>query len=194
MSDQRGRLFVVAAPSGGGKTSLTRALIERLAQNGIRAEFSISYTTRPPRPGEQDGVDYHFVSQERFAEMIERGEFLEHAQVFGQRYGTGREATQVLLQEGVHVFLDIDWQGARQVRDRADSVTSLFIRPPSLVELEQRLRERGQDDEATIRARMEEAHAELAHAEEFDHVIINDDFERALDELERLVLKQTGEE
>ncbi|HXG28928.1 MAG TPA: guanylate kinase [Nevskiales bacterium] len=182
-----GRLIVIAAPSGAGKTSLTRALIERLAARGIRGEFSVSYTTRAPRPGERDGVDYHFVSPERFADMVAQDAFLEHAEVFGRRYGTGREVTERLLADGRLVFLDIDWQGARQVRTRKPDTLGIFIRPPSLAELERRLRARGQDDEATIARRMRAAEEELSHAGEFDHVLVNDDFERTLGLLEALV-------
>jgi guanylate kinase len=182
-----GRLIVIAAPSGAGKTSLTRALIERLAARGIRGEFSVSYTTRAARPGERDGVDYHFVSPERFADMVAQDAFLEHAEVFGRRYGTGREVTERLLADGRLVFLDIDWQGARQVRSRKPDTLGIFIRPPSLAELERRLRARGQDDEATIARRMRAAEEELSHAGEFDHVLVNDDFDRTLGLLEALV-------
>jgi guanylate kinase len=185
-----GRLIVIAAPSGAGKTSLTRALIERLAARGIRGEFSVSYTTRAPRPGERDGVDYHFVSPERFADMVAQDAFLEHAEVFGRRYGTGREVTERLLADGRLVFLDIDWQGARQVRSRKPDTLGIFIRPPSLAELERRLRARGQDDEATIARRMRAAEEELSHAGEFDHVLVNDDFDRTLGLLEALVAPQ----
>ncbi|MGH8458112.1 MAG: guanylate kinase, partial [Nevskiales bacterium] len=181
MSSETGRLIVIAAPSGAGKTSLTRTLIDRLAARGIHAEFSVSYTTRAPRPGEREGVDYHFATPEVFAEMVARDAFLEHAEVFGRRYGTGREVTERLLAEGRHVFLDIDWQGARQVRTRRPGSLSLFIRPPSMEELERRLRARGQDNETTIRRRMQAAEDELSHAGEFDHVLINDDFNQTVD-------------
>lgn len=191
MSDDRtgpaGRLVVIAAPSGAGKTSLTRALIERLATRGIPGEFSVSYTTRNARPGEREGVDYHFVTPEVFDSMVEQEAFLEHAEVFGRRYGTGRVVTAGLLAEGRTVFLDIDWQGARQVRSRFPKALHIFIRPPSMAELERRLRTRGQDDEASIRRRMQAAEDELAHASEFDHVLVNDDFEQTLDRLETLV-------
>ena len=182
-----GRLIVIAAPSGAGKTSLTRALIERLAARGIRGEFSVSYTTRAPRLGERDGVDYHFVTPEVFADRVARDAFLEHAEVFGRRYGTGREVTERLLAEGRHVFLDIDWQGARQVRQRFPEAISLFIQPPSMPELERRLRARGQDDDATIARRMQAAEEELSHAGEFDHVLVNDDFGQTVGQLEALV-------
>jgi guanylate kinase len=178
-----GRLIVIAAPSGAGKTSLTRALIERLAARGIRGEFSVSYTTRAARPGERDGVDYHFVSPERFADMVAQDAFLEHAEVFGRRYGTGREVTERLLADGRLVFLDIDWQGARQVRAQMPQAESIFILPPSLAELERRLRTRSQDDDATIARRMGEAHREMSHYAEYDYLIVNDDFARALEAL-----------
>lgn len=185
-----GRLVVVAAPSGAGKTTLTHALIERLRARGSAAAFSVSYTTRSPRPGEQNGVHYHFVDEVAFEGMVRRDEFLEYAHVFGRRYGTGRAVTQALLAEGRQIFLDIDWQGARQVRERLPGQTLLlFVLPPSLEELERRLRGRGQDSEETIRRRMKAAEEEISHAAEFDHRVINDDFNRALDELERLVLQ-----
>lgn len=183
-----GRLIVVAAPSGAGKTSLTQALIQRLSATGIPAAFSVSYTTRKSRPGETDGVHYHFVDEAVFEGMIQRGEFLEHAHVFGRRYGTGRAVTEKLLAQGHTLFLDIDWQGARQVRQQLpDRSLLLFILPPSLEELERRLRARGQDDEATIQRRMQAAAEEMSHAAEFDHALVNDDFQRTLEALEQRV-------
>lgn len=183
-----GRLIVVAAPSGAGKTSLTQALIQRLNAAGTPAAFSVSYTTRKPRPGEVNGVHYHFVDEGMFEGMARRGEFLEHAHVFGRRYGTGRAVTEALLAQGRTLFLDIDWQGARQVRERLpDRTLLLFILPPSLEELERRLRARGQDDEATIQHRMLAAAEEMSHSGEFDHVLVNDDFQRTLDALEQRV-------
>jgi guanylate kinase len=186
-SNAPGRLVVVAAPSGAGKTSLTRALIERLAARGIRGDFSVSYTTRAARAGEREGVDYHFVTPETFAGMVANDAFLEHAEVFGRRYGTGREVTERLLAEGRLVFLDIDWQGARQVRTQFPQALHVFIQPPSLAELERRLRQRGQDDEGTIQRRMLAAQDEMSHASEFDHVLINDEFEQTVGRLEALV-------
>ncbi|MGH8528529.1 MAG: guanylate kinase [Nevskiales bacterium] len=183
----RGRLVVVAAPSGGGKTSLTRALIERLNRRGIASAFSVSYTTRAPRPGELNGRDYHFVDLLTFETMIARGEFLEHARVFDRCYGTGRAITEQLLSAGTHVFLDIDWQGARQVRAKEPVALSIFIEPPSLAELERRLRSRGQDGDAVIRQRMQAAADELSHAGEFEHVLVNDDFQRTVERMESLV-------
>jgi len=185
-ADPHGTLFIVSAPSGGGKTSLTRALVPRLGARGHEAAISVSYTTRAPRPGEQDGVHYHFVDEARFVAMVERGEFLEHAQVFGRRYGTGRDKTVELLARGVDVVLDIDWQGAQQVRGLMPQARSVFILPPSADELERRLRGRGQDDDATIARRMAEARTEMSHWQEYDFLIVNRDFERALDELTAL--------
>jgi guanylate kinase len=187
----RGALFVVSAPSGGGKTSLTRAALGRLAERGVHAEISVSYTTRAPRAGEQEGVHYHFIDDAEFVAMIERSEFLEHANVFGRRYGTGRKRTETLLGGGCDVILDIDWQGARQVRAQTNADTqaiSIFILPPSLEELERRLRARAQDDEATVRKRMAAAQAEMSHYAEYDYLIVNDNFDRALDELVALFL------
>lgn len=179
----RGRLFIVSAPSGGGKTSLTRALVPMLAQEGIPAAISISYTTRAPRPGEQDGEHYHFISEARFGEMIAAGEFLEHADVFGRRYGTGRVRTQALLDQGCDVILDIDWQGARQVTAAAANAVGIFILPPSSVELARRLRSRGQDDESIIAARMAAARDEMRHYTEYEYLIVNEHFEQALEQL-----------
>ncbi len=178
-----GGLFIVSAPSGGGKTSLTRTALARLGDLGQRTEISVSYTTRAPRPGEQDGVHYHFVDEARFLDMMAAGDFLEHADVFGRRYGTGRSRTLDLLAQDCDVILDIDWQGGRQVRAQMPGAISIFILPPSLPELERRLRGRGQDDEATVARRMAAAKAEMSHYAEYDYLIVNDDFERALGDL-----------
>lgn len=178
-----GTLWIVSAPSGGGKTSLTRALVPRLVQRGWPAEISVSYTTRAMRPGEVDGVHYHFVSADEFAAMVEHGDFLEHAEVFGAHYGTGLSRTKQLLGAGIDVILDIDWQGARQVRALRSDVQSVFILPPSTAELERRLRARGQDSDTIIAARMKAARAEMIHHGEYDYLIVNRDFEHALDEL-----------
>jgi guanylate kinase len=179
----RARLFVVSAPSGGGKTSLTRALVPRLAALGHPAAISVSYTTRTPRPGEQDGAHYHFVSPDGFEQMVARGEFFEHAQVFGRHYGTGRARTEAMLAAGTDVILDIDWQGARQVKQRAPQAVGIFILPPSRAELERRLRARAQDSDVVIAQRMAEAHSEIAHHDEYDYLVINQDFEQALADL-----------
>lgn len=183
-----GRLTIVSAPSGGGKTSLTRALLPRLAQHGLQARISVSYTTRAPRSGERDGEHYHFVDEPTFVAMIDRGEFLEHAEVFGRRYGTGRSRTQALLDEGYDVILDIDWQGARQVRDLMPAAQSVFILPPSLDELERRLRARSQDDDSIIARRMGDARREMSHYDEYDYLIVNDDFSVALESLAAVFL------
>ena len=178
-----GRLYVVAAPSGAGKTTLVRALMQR--EPSMR--FSVSYTTRPPRPREVDGRDYHFVSQARFADMVAQGELLEHARVFDNFYGTGLEAVQSALQEGQLLLLEIDWQGARQVRARLPAARSIFILPPTRQALEERLRARSTDSEAVIQRRLRDAANDLAHWSEFDYVVVNDEFERALEDLVAIV-------
>ena len=178
-----GSLFVISAPSGAGKTSLTRAVIERMASIGHEVVFSVSYTTRPPRPLETDGADYHFVDAKCFERMVETGSFLEHADVFGKRYGTGRDVTEIERAAGRDVVLDIDWQGARQVKQVAPDAVSVFILPPVRSALEARLRERGQDDEAVIKQRMEQACAEISHWAEYDYLVVNDNFDKAVDEL-----------
>ena len=178
-----GGLFIVSAPSGGGKTSLTRASIEQLAKAGITAEISVSYTTRAPRPGEQEGVHYHFVEPDAFAAMVARGEFLEHAEIYGQRYGTSRGRTEALLAQGRDVILDIDWQGARQIKAQMPQATGIFILPPSMTKLEQRLRARKQDTDDAIAKRMQQAREEMSHWNEYDYVIVNKDFELAMSEL-----------
>jgi guanylate kinase len=175
----RGRLWVLSAPSGAGKTSLVRALLDR----DPSLKFSISYTTRPRRPTEVEGVDYFFVDASKFTEMAQRDAFLEYAQVFDNWYGTGIDHVDSLLGQGHSVVLEIDWQGARQVRARAPDASSVFILPPSVAELERRLRGRATDTEATIRRRLADAVADIRHWSEFDYVVINDDFELALDRL-----------
>jgi len=173
----------VAAPSGGGKTSLVRALLER----DDRLRLSISHTTRPPRPGEHTGVDYFFVDEAEFAALVERDAFLEHAQVFDHRYGTGKAAVNQQLQEGYDVLLDIDWQGVRQVRKAFPDCCAVFILPPSLGVLHERLARRGQDSQAVIRRRMSDARSEISHWDEFDFVVINDDFEESVEELQSII-------
>lgn len=183
-----GRLYVISAPSGAGKTSLTHALIARLSLHRAPVSFSVSYTTRDPRPGERDGVDYHFVCEQRFEDMIEAGEFLEYARVFDRYYGTGYAATVDLLRQGRDVALDIDWQGARQVRSRMPESVSIFILPPSREELERRLRLRAKDDDRVIAARMRQAAEEISHYEEYDYLVVNEDFEHASVALESIFL------
>ena len=175
-SASRGKLFVLSAPSGAGKTTLTRAL---LADNP-ELRFSVSFTTRAPRPGEQDGRDYFFVDRARFEEMIAAGELLEYANVLDNYYGTGRAQIEQHLGAGRNVLLDIDWQGARQVRSRMAESVLIFIMPPSLAELELRLRGRATDSDDVIRRRLSEARADMSHWDEFAYVVINDDVPRAL--------------
>lgn len=186
-----GQLYVISAPSGGGKTSLTRALVDRLAARGRIARFSVSHTTRAARPGEQEGVDYHFVSMDQFRAMIDDGAFLEYARVFDRFYGTSRVEAERWLAAGQDVVLDIDWQGARQVRERAPDAVTIFICPPSRDELERRLRARGSEDEVAVARRLAEADDEMARADEYDYQLVNDAFDRALDEL-TAIFDQTG--
>jgi guanylate kinase len=186
---RRGRLFVVSAPSGAGKTSLVRALLH--ADPGIR--FSTSFTTRKPRAGEVNGRDYHFVSPARFEAMLQSDAFLEHALVFDHRYGTGREEVGRMTAEGYDVVLEIDWQGARQVRTSMPDCISVFVLPPSLTELERRLRGRSTDSEETIRRRLGDALADMTHWNEFDYAVVNDDFESALTQLKD-IFAGAGEE
>ncbi len=177
-----GTLYIVSAPSGAGKTSLVKALLARM--DGIRV--SVSHTTRPPRPGERDGVDYHFVDRADFERRVEAGDFLEHARVFDNFYGTSRSAVQAQLDAGDDVILEIDWQGARQVRRQFPEAVGVFILPPSLEALRERLTGRGQDPEAVIERRMRDAVSEMAHYDEYDFLVFNDDFETALADLQAL--------
>ncbi len=181
MSD--GILFIVSAPSGAGKTSLLRALLPQ-EENLV---LSVSHTTRPPRPGEVDGVHYHFVSEETFLRMAAEGAFLEQAEVFGNHYGTSEAAVREQLAAGHDVVLEIDWQGARQVRRVFPDAVSIFIAPPSIEALRERLSGRGQDDPEVIERRMADARSELSHYPEYDYLVINDDFETALQELRCIV-------
>jgi len=185
-STPTGHLFVIAAPSGAGKTSLVKAL---LAQEPS-ARFSISYTTRKMRPNEVDGRDYFFVDHPTFERMVAAGEFLEHAQVFDNYYGTARAQVEQLLAQGANVILEIDWQGAQQIRQVMKECRSIFILPPSRAELERRLRGRGTDDEAVIQRRLRDAVSDMGHWAEFDYVVVNADFEQALSELKAVVLQQ----
>jgi guanylate kinase len=184
-----GRLYVIAAPSGAGKTSLVKALMEREP----RMRFSVSYTTRAARPNEVEGRDYHFVTQVRFEEMAARGEFLEHARVFDNFYGTSLRTVQSELQDGRLLLLEIDWQGARQVRARLPAARSIFILPPTRRALEERLRARSTDSEAVIERRLKDAAQDLSHWTEFDYVVVNDQFERAVADLLAIV-QQRGDE
>ncbi len=178
-----GILFIVAAPSGAGKTSLLRQLVP----DDQRLVMSVSHATRAMRAGEEDGVHYHFVSVERFEQLVGEGAFLEHARVFDNYYGTAEVAVRRQLDEGLDVVLEIDWQGARQVRERfADSV-SIFVAPPSIEALRTRLAGRGQDSVEVVERRMRDARSELSHYPEYDYLVINDDFDTALGELRAIV-------
>lgn len=181
----RGTLYTISAPSGAGKTSLVNALLKD--NTDPKLSVSVSHTTRAMRPGEVDGVNYHFVSKEVFIAMREREDFLESAQVFGNFYGTSRAWVQAQLDKGIDVILEIDWQGAEQVRDRIAPNKSIFILPPSLECLRDRLTNRGQDDEETIERRMREAKAEISHYEAADYLVINEIFDEALIDLQAII-------
>lgn len=180
---QHGRLFVMSAPSGAGKTSLARALVER--DPGIVS--SISYTTRPARDGEVPGEDYYFVSRGDFEAMVRGGEFLEHAHVFDNYYGTHGGQVESQLARGLNVLLEIDWQGARQAREAMPGSVSIFVLPPSRTELERRLHGRGTDTPEVISRRLADAESDMSHWDEFDYVVVNDDFEAALEQLRDIV-------
>ena len=186
MNKHLGTLYTVSAPSGAGKTSLLKALLNE--QPGLKV--SVSHTTRDKRPGEENGVNYHFVDHGQFEKMIAAGEFLEHAKVFSNYYGTSQAAVEALLKTGDDIILEIDWQGAQQVRAKHPGTISIFILPPSTAALRERLTGRGQDDEATINQRMAEAQSEISHYHEAQYLVINDNFDEALDELKCIVRNQ----
>jgi guanylate kinase len=181
-----GKLFVVTAPSGAGKTSLINALLK----DDPRLKLSVSYTTRAPRPGERNGREYHFVDDAAFLSMRERGEFLESAEVHGFRYGTSKKVISDALAKGDDLILEIDWQGARQVRALYPGCVGIFIHPPSVAELERRMRDRGQDSDAVIRRRLDNAREELTHAGEFEYAIINNDFDTARQQLADIIRQE----
>jgi guanylate kinase len=181
-----GKLFIFSAASGTGKTSLAKALIERTPD----VVFSVSHTTRPPRPGEQHGVHYYYVSREEFDRMVAHGEFVEHATVFGNSYGTSKQAIEHQLKAGKTVILDIDWQGARAIKQWRPEAVSIFILPPSRAALRERLTNRKQDSEEVIDRRMREAVSEMSHYGEFDYWVVNDDFEAALADLQAILRGQ----
>lgn len=181
-----GNLYIVSAPSGAGKSSLISALLQQ--QPSYEMQVSISHTTRQPRPNEEHGKHYYFVDHKEFERLIAEDAFLEYAQVFGNYYGTSLPMIERSLKQGIDVFLDIDWQGAEQVRKKVPAAKSIFILPPSLQELERRLVGRGQDSNEVIAARMKKAINEISHYDEYDYLIINDDFDQALSEI-KVILK-----
>ena len=181
---RRGLMLVLSSPSGAGKTTISR----RLLDTDGNLSLSVSATTRPPRPGEVDGQDYFFVAQDRFDAMVSAGELLEHALVFGNRYGTPRAPVEQALEGGRDVLFDIDWQGTQQVREAArEDLVSVFILPPSTAELERRLHSRAQDSEEVVRARMAKAADEMSHWAEYDYIIINDDLENSVEQVEAIL-------
>jgi guanylate kinase len=186
MSGKRGKLFVIAAPSGAGKTSLVRALM----QLRPALHFSISYTTRKQRPNERHSHDYFFVDRAEFERMVAAGDFLEHARVFDNYYGTSRQQVEQLLDASQDVLLEIDWQGAQQIRRALPECRSIFVLPPSREALEQRLRSRGTDSDEVIARRLRDSLADLSHWSEFDYIVVNDDFDRATEDLQAIVSGQ----
>ena len=176
-------LFIIAAPSGCGKTSLVKALLG----SSSKLSVSVSHTTRKPRKGEINGENYHFVSKERFGEMISNNDFVEHAEVFGNMYGTARSNIKKKLEANIDIILEIDWQGARQVKGNMPNSISIFILPPSKNVLLQRLIDRGQDDEETISKRMKNSESEMSHYDEFEYLVINDQFDSALNDLKAII-------
>ena len=176
-------LFIIAAPSGCGKTSLVKALLE----SSSKLSVSVSHTTRKPRKGEINGENYHFVSKERFGEMISNNDFVEFAEVFGNMYGTARSNIKEKLDANIDIILEIDWQGARQVRENMPNSISIFILPPSKNVLLQRLTDRGQDDDETISKRMKNSESEMSHYDEFEYLVINDQFDSALNDLKAII-------
>jgi len=183
LMNNKGRLFILSAASGTGKTSLARALVEQIPD----VAFSVSHTTRAPRPGEEHGVHYYFVNQTQFDEMAAADRFLEHAKVFGNSYGTSRAATGNLLRQGKNIIFDIDWQGARAIKEKMPEAVSIFILPPSRAVLKERLTGRGQDSPDVIARRMREAVSEMSHYKEFEHLVVNDDFDAALADLRAII-------
>ncbi len=181
-----GNLFIIAAPSGAGKTSLVKQLLAITDD----VQVSISHTTRPMRPGEVEGENYFFVDDAAFDNMIEQQHFLEYADVFGHRYGTSKEWVKQQVTAGTDVILEIDWQGAQQIRQRYAKACSIFILPPSLAALQQRLHDRGQDNAEVIANRMAKAQAEMSHNAEFDYLLVNDEFSHALNQLQTILLAE----
>lgn len=186
MQDLLGNLFIISAPSGAGKSTLINALLKQHAD----MQLSVSHTTRSPRPGESNGVQYHFTDVPAFKQLIEQQQFIEWAEVFGNYYGTSKAALADKLAQGIDVFLDIDWQGARQIKQQLPFVTTIFILPPSVEALEQRLNQRGQDSAEVIAGRMAKARDEISHAGEYDYWVVNDDLDLALQQFSGIILSQ----
>lgn len=186
MPQPKGRLYILSAPSGAGKTSLVSALLKKLP----KLEVSVSHTTRAPRPGEENGVNYHFVSKTEFQQLLEKGVFFESAEVFGNYYGTSQQIVEQRMAAGVDVILEIDWQGAQQVRKKMPEAISVFILPPSQEALRERLNNRGQDSDEIIEGRMQQAISEMSHYPEYDYLLVNDSFQQALNELEAIFITQ----
>lgn len=184
-----GNLYIVAAPSGAGKSTLIKGILRKSTPQQPM-QLSVSHTTRAPRAGEQNGVEYHFVDHAKFESMIQQDAFYEHAKVFGNYYGTSKAAISDKLQQGIDIFLDIDWQGARQVKQQNPDVISIFVLPPSVEALQARLSGRGQDSDEVIASRMAEAQSEISHYNEFDYVIVNDHLDTAHKEFESIVTAQ----
>jgi guanylate kinase len=190
MANLLGNLFILSAPSGAGKSSLIQALLDKhqdTTMHNTKMQVSVSHTTRAPRPGEKDGEHYHFVTREEFQSLIAQNAFFEWAEVFGNYYGTSRPAIEKTLSQGTDVFLDIDWQGARQVKAQIADTATIFVAPPSRDELQRRLTARNQDSAEVIAQRMAKAESEISHYHEFDYIVVNDDFDEALAELNSIV-------
>lgn len=186
MTKNKGLIIILSSPSGAGKSSLAKALLE--IDNNLR--LSISTTTRKPRPNEQDGVNYYFKTKSEFEELVKQNQFLEHAKIYDNYYGTPKKHVENLLNQGLDVLFDIDWQGARSIKQNAVNAVSIFILPPNLEILEQRLRNRAADNEEAIQLRMASAQAEISHSNEYDHIITNDDFNDTLQQIHAIILQE----
>ncbi|WP_395477048.1 guanylate kinase [Rickettsia endosymbiont of Pantilius tunicatus] len=186
MTKNKGLIIILSSPSGAGKSSLAKALLE--IDNNLR--LSISATTRKPRPNEQDGVNYYFKTKSEFEELVKQNQFLEHAKIYDNYYGTPKKHVENLLNQGLDVLFDIDWQGARSIKQNAINAVSIFILPPNLEVLEQRLRNRAADNEEAIQLRMASAQAEISHSNEYDHIITNDDFNDTLQQIHAIILEK----